>query len=131
MERNLGGPWQGASRKRFRCVPSNSALSSTSSPSSSARRSRATSSWPCCKERSEALLRAVGAGMVWLPVAIYLLATGGVWQGILLIGYGVLVIGLVDNLGRPVLVGKDTKMPDYVVLISMLGASPSSVSTVF
>ncbi len=77
------------------------------------------------------LLRAVGAGMVWLPVAIYLLATGGVWQGILLIGYGVLVIGLVDNLGRPVLVGKDTKMPDYVVLISMLGASPSSVSTVF
>ncbi len=35
--------------------------------------------------------------------------------------YGVLVIGLVDNILRPMLVGKDTKMPDYVVLISTLG----------
>jgi predicted PurR-regulated permease PerM len=33
----------------------------------------------------------------------------------------VLVIGLVDNILRPVLVGKDTKMPDYVVLVSTLG----------
>ena len=32
-----------------------------------------------------------------------------------------LVIGLVDNVLRPILVGKDTKMPDYVVLISTLG----------
>jgi predicted PurR-regulated permease PerM len=67
------------------------------------------------------LLPVVGTGMVWVPVAIYLLATGLVWQGLLLIGYGVLVIGLVDNVVRPLLVGKDTKMPDYVVLISTLG----------
>jgi predicted PurR-regulated permease PerM len=33
----------------------------------------------------------------------------------------VLVIGLVDNVLRPILVGKDTQMPDYVVLISTLG----------
>ena len=67
------------------------------------------------------LLPAVGAGLVWLPVAIYFLATGAVWQGVVLIAYGVLVIGLVDNLLRPILVGKDTKIPDYVVLISTLG----------
>lgn len=67
------------------------------------------------------LLPAVGAGLVWLPVALYFLATGAVWAGIGLIAYGVLVIGLVDNLLRPLLVGKDTKMPDYVVLISTLG----------
>jgi predicted PurR-regulated permease PerM len=67
------------------------------------------------------LLPAVGAALVWLPVAIYFLATGAVWQGVLLVAYGVLVIGLVDNLLRPILVGKDTKMPDYVVLISTLG----------
>ena len=42
-------------------------------------------------------------------------------QGLVLIAYGVLVIGLVDNVLRPILVGKDTKMPDYVVLISTLG----------
>jgi predicted PurR-regulated permease PerM len=67
------------------------------------------------------LLPAVGAGLVWLPVAIYFLVTGAMWQGIVLIAYGVLVIGLVDNILRPILVGKDTKMPDYVVLISTLG----------
>ena len=67
------------------------------------------------------LLPAVGAALVWLPVAVYLLATGAVWQGIVLIAYGLLVIGLVDNVVRPILVGQDTKMPDYVVLISTLG----------
>ncbi|CCD92458.1 conserved membrane hypothetical protein [Bradyrhizobium sp. ORS 375] len=67
------------------------------------------------------LLPAVGAGIVWFPVALYLLATGSIWQGVILIAYGALVIGLVDNLLRPVLVGQDTKMPDYVVLLSTLG----------
>jgi predicted PurR-regulated permease PerM len=67
------------------------------------------------------LLPAIGAGLVWFPVAIYLLATGAVWQGLGLILYGMLVIGLVDNILRPILVGKDTKLPDYVVLISTLG----------
>lgn len=67
------------------------------------------------------LLPAIGAGLVWIPVAIYLLATGAIWQGLALIAFGSLVIGLVDNLLRPILVGKDTKLPDYVVLISTLG----------
>ncbi len=67
------------------------------------------------------LLPAVGAALVWLPVALYFLVNGAVWQGIGLIAYGVLVIGMVDNVLRPILVGKDTKMPDYVVLISTLG----------
>lgn len=67
------------------------------------------------------LLPAIGAAIVWGPVAIYLLATGSIWQGLFLLGYGVVVIGLVDNLLRPFLVGKDTKLPDYVVLISTLG----------
>jgi predicted PurR-regulated permease PerM len=67
------------------------------------------------------LIPAVGAGLIWIPVAIYFLFTGAVWQGAVLIAFGVFVIGLVDNLLRPVLVGRDTKMPDYVVLISTLG----------
>jgi predicted PurR-regulated permease PerM len=67
------------------------------------------------------LLPAVGPALVWLPLAIFFLVTGGVWQGLVLIAYGVLVIGLVDNVLRPVLVGKDTQMPDYVVLVSTLG----------
>ena len=67
------------------------------------------------------LLPAVGAAMVWLPVAIYFLATGSLWSGAILILFGIFVIGLVDNVLRPVLVGKDTRMPDYIVLISTLG----------
>jgi predicted PurR-regulated permease PerM len=67
------------------------------------------------------LLPAVGAALVWLPVAVYLLATGAVWQGLGLVVFGVLVIGLVDNVLRPILVGKDTRLPDYVVLISTVG----------
>ena len=67
------------------------------------------------------LLPAVGAAVVWVPVAIYLFATGEVWRGVVLMLYGALIISLVDNLVRPILVGKDTKMPDYLVLISTLG----------
>ncbi|HSV59479.1 MAG TPA: AI-2E family transporter [Variovorax sp.] len=67
------------------------------------------------------LLPAVGAALIWLPVAIYFLATGAVWQGFTLMGIGVFVIGLVDNLLRPLLVGKDTQMPDYIVLMSTIG----------
>ena len=67
------------------------------------------------------LVPAIGAGLIWIPVAVYLLATGAIWQGMVLIAFGALIIGLVDNFLRPILVGKDTKMPDYVVLISTLG----------
>ncbi|MHC8366141.1 AI-2E family transporter [Pseudomonas sp. ZT5P21] len=67
------------------------------------------------------LLPAVGAGIVWGPVAAFLLFSGAVWQGVALGLFGVFVIGLVDNVLRPILVGKDTKMPDYLILISTLG----------
>jgi len=67
------------------------------------------------------LLPAVGAGLVWGPVAIWLFATGEVWSAVGLVLYGVFVIGLVDNVLRPLLVGKDTGMPDYLVLISTIG----------
>lgn len=67
------------------------------------------------------LLPAVGAGLVWAPVAIYLLIAGDWFRGVALMLVGVFVISLIDNLLRPSLVGKDTRLPDYVVLISTLG----------
>jgi predicted PurR-regulated permease PerM len=67
------------------------------------------------------LLPAVGCAMVWLPVALYFFATGAIVSGVVLILYGLFVIGLVDNALRPILVGKDTKMPDFLVLLSTLG----------
>jgi predicted PurR-regulated permease PerM len=67
------------------------------------------------------LIPAVGTGLVWVPVALYLLATGAVVKGIILIVCGLFIIGMIDNLLRPILVGRDTRIPDYVVLITTLG----------
>lgn len=66
------------------------------------------------------LLPAVGTGLVWAPVAIYLLVTGSIWQGVVLTLCGLFVIGMIDNILRPVLVGRDTRLPDFVVLIATL-----------
>jgi predicted PurR-regulated permease PerM len=67
------------------------------------------------------LLPMIGAALVWMPVATYFAISGQPWQGLALVAYGIFVIGLADNLLRPLLVGKDAGMPDYVVLITTLG----------
>lgn len=67
------------------------------------------------------LIPAAGTALVWLPVALYFLVTGALWQGAVLMGYGVLVIAMVDNVLSPYLISRDTRMPDYVVLVSVLG----------
>ena len=67
------------------------------------------------------LIPAVGPAIVWAPVALYLFATGANVKALILIGIGMGVIGLVDNILRPILVGRDTKLPDYIVLLSTLG----------
>ncbi len=67
------------------------------------------------------LIPAIGSAIIWAPVALYFIIAGPVWKGIALVVFFVVVVGVVDNILRPILVGKDTKMPDYLVLISTLG----------
>ncbi|MBE0596190.1 MAG: AI-2E family transporter [Desulfuromonadales bacterium] len=67
------------------------------------------------------LIPVVGAFLIWGPVAIYLFAVGQWGQGLVLTVFGAGVIGLIDNVLRPILVGRDTKLPDYIVLLSTLG----------
>lgn len=67
------------------------------------------------------MLPAVGSFLVWGPAAIYLLATGSIAKGIILIILGGLLIGTIDNVLRPLLVGRDTHLPDYIILLSTLG----------
>lgn len=62
-----------------------------------------------------------GSAIIWAPMAIILLVEGAIIKGIILILVGSLVIGLVDNILRPMLVGRDTKLPDYLILIATLG----------
>ena len=67
------------------------------------------------------LIPAVGASLIWLPAAVYLYADGQWVAASILIAYGILIIGLADNVLRPILVGRDTKLPDWMVLLSTLG----------
>ena len=67
------------------------------------------------------LLPAIGAALVWAPVALFLLVSGAYLKGAILMAVGLGVISLIDNLLRPPLVGKGIQLPDYVVLISTLG----------
>lgn len=67
------------------------------------------------------LIPAVGSAIIWVPAAIFFFATGALWKGLFIVGFFVVVVGLVDNILRPLLVGKDTKMPDYLILIATLG----------
>jgi predicted PurR-regulated permease PerM len=68
-----------------------------------------------------AVVRATVKGIVWLPVAVYFFLVGEVWKGAILVAVGGGVIGLVDNLLRPMLVGRDTRLPDYLILVSTVG----------
>ena len=63
----------------------------------------------------------IGSALVWLPAAIYLLAVGQVVAGVGLILWCGLVVGTLDNLMRPWLVGRDTRMPDLMILLGTLG----------
>ncbi|PKH26611.1 AI-2E family transporter [Enterobacterales bacterium CwR94] len=67
------------------------------------------------------LIPAVGSAIIWVPAAIFFFATNALWQALFIVVFFVVVIGLVDNILRPLLVGKDTKMPDYLILITTLG----------
>lgn len=71
------------------------------------------------------LVPAVGSALVWGPVAVYFLFAGAIAKAVALTAFGVLVIGLVDNVVRPILVGRDTRMPDYLVMISTVGGIAS------
>jgi predicted PurR-regulated permease PerM len=67
------------------------------------------------------LLPAIGTGFVWLPVSLYLFATADAWRGVVMLLAGLFVIGSVDNILRPVLIGRETKIPDFIVLVTTLG----------
>jgi predicted PurR-regulated permease PerM len=67
------------------------------------------------------IIPAVGTALVWIPAVIYLLMTGHIAAGIGLGVWSAAVVGSVDNLLRPRLVGGDTEMPDLLILLSTLG----------
>ena len=67
------------------------------------------------------IVPALGAALVWVPAVIWLLATGQIAAGISVGLWCGLVVGTVDNFVRPRLVGRDTRLPDLLVLLSTFG----------
>jgi predicted PurR-regulated permease PerM len=67
------------------------------------------------------LVPMVGSGLVWGPAALWLLLSGDLWRGAILIAVGVGVIGMVDNFLRPILLSGRTTMNGLLVFISLLG----------
>jgi predicted PurR-regulated permease PerM len=63
----------------------------------------------------------LGSFIVWMPAAIWLLASGHITKGIVLIAWGSIVVGLVDNFMRPMMVGKQTRLHTIVVFYAVLG----------
>lgn len=68
-----------------------------------------------------AAIPALGTPLVWGPAAVWLFLDGQVGAAIGLVVWGLAVIGLVDNILRPRLVGEEARLPDLIVLISILG----------
>jgi predicted PurR-regulated permease PerM len=67
------------------------------------------------------IIPGIGTALVWVPAVVYLFAIGRVGTAIALFIWCAAVVGTVDNVLRPWLVGKDTKMPDLLILLSTLG----------
>ena len=63
----------------------------------------------------------IGSMLVWAPAVVYLLLTGQLVVGIALLAWCAGVVGTIDNVLRPTLVGRDTEMPDLLILLSTLG----------
>lgn len=68
-----------------------------------------------------ACIPGVGPTLIWLPAGIFQLATGNIVGGLVILAGGFGIISLIDNVVRPILVGRDTALPDALILISILG----------
>jgi predicted PurR-regulated permease PerM len=67
------------------------------------------------------IIPGIGTALVWLPAVIYFLAVGQILKGILLGLFCGLVVGSADNILRPILVGRDAKLHELVILFATLG----------
>src|SRR5690606_15700359 len=67
------------------------------------------------------IIPAFGPFLVWGPVGVISLVSGFVWQGIFVLVSGALLISMIDNILRPILVGRGANIPDPVVLLSTVG----------
>lgn len=68
-----------------------------------------------------ALIPTIGTALISVPAIIFLLATGNTVQAIGMLCWAVAVVGMIDNLLSPLIVGSKTKLPPFLILFSVLG----------
>jgi len=68
-----------------------------------------------------AVIPVLGAWLVWIPASVYLIASGKVAPGIILLLYGAIVISWIDNIIRPYIVSRKTKISSAIVFVGMIG----------
>ncbi|HRY82767.1 MAG TPA: AI-2E family transporter [Candidatus Moranbacteria bacterium] len=68
-----------------------------------------------------ALIPLLGAALIWFPVGLIMLFLGNIWQALVIMIFGALVISLIDNILRPKLVGKETSLHPLLVFFSTIG----------
>jgi len=67
------------------------------------------------------ILPGIGTAIIWFPAACILFFSGAWLKALILLLAGFFIIGLIDNFLRPYLVGKETQLPDYLILLTTLG----------
>ncbi len=68
-----------------------------------------------------ALIPMVGTALIWLPGAIWLIAEGNVVMGIVLLAWGMFVVGMIDNLLRPFFISERAHLPLFIIALGVLG----------
>lgn len=68
-----------------------------------------------------AVIPFIGPAFVWVPISIFMIATGQYTNGIILFIFGALVVSWIDNIIRPFVVGKKGKINEVIVLIGVIG----------
>jgi predicted PurR-regulated permease PerM len=67
------------------------------------------------------LVPLVGTAIVWVPVGIWLLSTGHIWQGVVLLAWGTVLVYPADNILRPMLISSAIQVPFLLVMFGALG----------
>lgn len=68
-----------------------------------------------------AMIPGIGTFLIWLPVGVVMLIMGNVWQGVVILTVGALLISTIDNFLRPILVGKTISLHPLTIFFSTLG----------
>jgi predicted PurR-regulated permease PerM len=68
-----------------------------------------------------ALLPIGGTAFVWVPVVIYLWFTAGSGWAVALLVWGVIVVGVIDNLLKPLTIGQGSGLPAVALFFGITG----------